>query len=167
MSPAGPLCERSHPEPEHDAEGRAIADLAIRSLLRVRVAFDPDVAAVARAVDFHGFAPFTKSGWAIVSPLLPTPRLRERLHGFLAIHRIAVRRRVVPVSAVAKYPQPWPPCRCYSGFHDAPYDLVSAQHVVIVVLQFTGRGDASGALEDQFLLVHGVGPDLGLLQVGV
>src|SRR5262245_33484914 len=50
-----------------DAEGGAIADLAIRavanrSLLRVRVAFDPDVAAVARAVDFHGFAPFTKSG---------------------------------------------------------------------------------------------------------
>ena len=50
-----------------DAEGGAIADLAIRavanrSLLRVRVAFDPEVAAVARAVDFHGFAPFPKSG---------------------------------------------------------------------------------------------------------
>jgi hypothetical protein len=55
-----------------DAEGGAIADLAIRavanrSLLRVRVAFDPDVAAVARAIDFHGFAPFAKSGGAIVS----------------------------------------------------------------------------------------------------
>jgi hypothetical protein len=30
-----------------------------------------------------------------------------------------------------------------------------AQHVVIIVLQFTGRSDASGALEDQFLLAHG------------
>src|SRR5262245_33017798 len=52
------------------AEGGSIADLAIRavtnrSLLRVRVAFDPDVAAVARAVDFHGFAPFTKSALPI------------------------------------------------------------------------------------------------------
>src|SRR5262245_51927444 len=42
-----------------DAEGGAGADLAIRAvanrgLLGVRFAFDPDVAAVARAVDFHG-----------------------------------------------------------------------------------------------------------------
>jgi hypothetical protein len=41
-----------------DAEGGAGADLAVRAvanrgLLRVRFAFDPDVAAVARAVDFH------------------------------------------------------------------------------------------------------------------
>src|SRR5215470_14020445 len=46
-----------------DAEGRAGAGLAIgavanRGLLRVRFAFDTDVAAVARAVDFHGFVPF-------------------------------------------------------------------------------------------------------------
>src|SRR6516225_7964089 len=50
-----------------DAEGRAGAGLAIsavanRGLLRVRFAFDPDVSAVARAVDFHGFVPFPKSG---------------------------------------------------------------------------------------------------------
>jgi hypothetical protein len=29
-----------------------------RGLIRVRFAFDPEVAAVARAVDFHGFVPF-------------------------------------------------------------------------------------------------------------
>src|SRR2546430_7707837 len=55
-----------------DAEGGAGADLAIRAvanrgLLRVPFAFDPDVAAVARAVDFHGFVPFPRSGSAIVS----------------------------------------------------------------------------------------------------
>jgi hypothetical protein len=41
--------------------------VANRGLLRVRFAFDPDVAAVARAVDFHGFVPFAKSGSATVS----------------------------------------------------------------------------------------------------
>jgi hypothetical protein len=55
-----------------DAEGGAGADLAIRAvanrgLIRVRFAFDPDVAAVARAVDFHGFVPFPRSGSAIAS----------------------------------------------------------------------------------------------------
>jgi hypothetical protein len=48
-----------------DAERGAGADLAIRAvanrgLLRVRFAFDPDVAAVARAVDFHGFVPLVR-----------------------------------------------------------------------------------------------------------
>src|SRR5262249_54986895 len=48
-----------------DAEGGAGADLAIRAvtnrgLLRVRFAFDPEVAAMARAVDFHGFVPFAR-----------------------------------------------------------------------------------------------------------
>src|SRR5262245_42282013 len=47
-----------------DAEGGAGADLAIRAvanrgLLRVGFAFDPDIAAVARAVDFHEFVPFS------------------------------------------------------------------------------------------------------------
>jgi len=34
-------------------------------LLRARFAFDPDIAAVARAVDFHEFIPFPRSGSAI------------------------------------------------------------------------------------------------------
>src|SRR5262245_35259007 len=70
------------------AEGGSIADLAIRavanrSLLRVRVTFDPDVAAVARAVDFHGFAPFCSgccgrdgSGHAAVTP--PKAKMKSR-----------------------------------------------------------------------------------------
>src|SRR5262249_42621547 len=46
-----------------NSEGGAGANLAIRAvanrgLLGVRFAFDPDVAAVARAVDFHEFVPF-------------------------------------------------------------------------------------------------------------
>src|SRR5215831_4495512 len=46
-----------------NAEGGTGADLAIRAvadrgLLWVRFAFDPDIAAVARAVDFHEFVPF-------------------------------------------------------------------------------------------------------------
>src|SRR5262249_17418289 len=46
-----------------NAEGGAGANLAIRAvanrgLLGVRFAFDPDIAAVARAVDFHEFVPF-------------------------------------------------------------------------------------------------------------
>src|SRR5215468_9574547 len=50
-----------------NAEGGAGADLAIRAvanrgLLRVGFAFYPDIAVVARAVDFHEFVPFTKSG---------------------------------------------------------------------------------------------------------
>src|SRR5262249_48573043 len=53
-----------------NAEGGAGADLAIRavanrSLLGVRFAFDPDIAAVAPAVDFHQFVPFPRSASAI------------------------------------------------------------------------------------------------------
>ena len=55
-----------------DAEGGAGADLAIRAvanrgLLWVRFAFNPDVAAVARAVDFHRSVPFPRSGSVIAS----------------------------------------------------------------------------------------------------
>ena len=65
MSPAGPLCERSHKNGNIDAEGGTGANLAIRAvancgLLRVRFAFDCDVAAMARAVDFNGFVPFAR-----------------------------------------------------------------------------------------------------------
>jgi hypothetical protein len=45
----------------------AIRAVANRGLLRVRFAFDPDVAAMARAVDFHGFVSFPRSGSAIAS----------------------------------------------------------------------------------------------------
>src|SRR5262245_38749604 len=53
-----------------NAEGGAGANLAIRAvanrgLLGVRFAFDPDIAAVARAVDFHEFVPFRRSASAI------------------------------------------------------------------------------------------------------
>src|SRR6516225_5060225 len=53
-----------------NAEGGAGANLAIRAvanrgLLGVRFAFDPDIAAVARAVDFHDFVPFRRSASAI------------------------------------------------------------------------------------------------------
>src|SRR5262249_27393562 len=55
-----------------DAEGGAGADLAIRAvanrgLLRVRFTLDPDVSAVARAVDFHEFVPFPRPGSANAS----------------------------------------------------------------------------------------------------
>src|SRR5262249_32797560 len=53
-----------------NAEGGAGANLAIRAvanrgLLGVRFAFDRDIAAVARAVDFHEFVPFRRSASAI------------------------------------------------------------------------------------------------------
>src|SRR5262249_32620838 len=53
-----------------NAKGGAGANLAIRAvanrgLLGVRFAFDPDIAAVARAVDFHEFVPFRRSASAI------------------------------------------------------------------------------------------------------
>src|SRR5262249_53346700 len=43
----------------------AIRAVASRSLLGVRFAFDPDIAAVARDVDFHEFVPFRRSASAI------------------------------------------------------------------------------------------------------
>src|SRR5262249_31254702 len=53
-----------------NAEGGAGANLAIRAvanrgLLAVRFAFDPDIAALARAVDFHELVPFRRSASAI------------------------------------------------------------------------------------------------------
>src|SRR5262249_6612786 len=77
-----------------DAEGGAGADLAIRAvanrgLLRVRFAFDADVSAVARAVDFHGFVPFASQAlpaswtaatgwqWSPGPPILVTGRSRK------------------------------------------------------------------------------------------
>src|SRR5262249_12796309 len=65
-----------------DAEGGAGANLALRAvanrgLLRVPFAFVPDVAAVARPVDFHGFDPLNH----ITTVSLAYSRLVDRLDG--------------------------------------------------------------------------------------